>query len=490
MNRYKTWFPTTKPINNNTASMMKTIRMIAATFVGCLAIQAHAASTMSTAAIASLGYIYGFPIVLMGETREGFTGKQRSCTLGTDINTLINVKDVPGTDFKAVVRPNVDTLYTSGMLDLSKGPQLLDIPVVSDHYILFALLDAWTNNFAGFGTQTHKDEEIDKKGHYAIVGPDWMGDVPSGYEKIPSTTNLVWIIGRTEVKGKDDIPAVNAIQDQYSLTSVFPQDSGIDPSEIQCVKDDERETPSDVVKSLSGEEFFTRLSALMIENPPPAEDAWMVSLLGNIGVGPEAKQPVQQLHAINKKALDKGIALAQGSLDTGISLLGIGGWGPNPKNTPLGEYERRYFIRALVAQVGFGANKRDFAVYQNAKRDADNEILNGRNDYTITFAANALPPVQAFWSVTVYGDDGYLTENKISKRLGVDRYALGSNDELVKDRKGNVTIYVSHLPPRGVSLSNWLPTPRGNFQMTARFYAPEEAILENEWKMPDIVKRD
>lgn len=98
--------------------------------------------------------------------------------------------------------------------------------------------------------------------------------------------------------------------------------------------------------------------------------------------------------------------------------------------------------------------------------------------------------MQAFWSVTVYGDDGYLTENKISKRLGIDRYALGTNDELIKDRKGNITIYVSHLPPRGVPLSNWLPTPKGNFQMTARFYAPEEAILENEWQMPDVVKRD
>lgn len=124
-----------------------------------LSLMAFNAYSLSTSAIATMGYIYGLPIVLMDETKLGLTGEQRSCTLGTDINTLVNVLDIPDTDFKAVVRPNVDTLYTSAMFDLSSGLQLLNMPAVSDRYVLFAFLDAWSNNFAGVGTQTHGENE-------------------------------------------------------------------------------------------------------------------------------------------------------------------------------------------------------------------------------------------------------------------------------------------------------------------------------------------
>ncbi|MDF1642265.1 DUF1254 domain-containing protein [Thalassolituus oleivorans] len=454
-----------------------------------LSLMAFNAYSLSTSAIATMGYIYGFPIVLMDETKLGLTGEQRSCTLGTDINTLVNVFDIPDSNFEAVVRPNVDTLYTSAMLDLSSGVQLLDMPAVSDRYVLMALLDAWSNNFAGIGTQTHGESA----GQYAIAGPDWSGDVddiPQGYELIEAPTNLVWLVGRTELKGLDDVAAVNAIQKQYRLYSAN-NPSKVNPiSSPECLPDEDREPPIDVVKSLSGEEFFSRLSALMISNPPPEEDSWMVNTLGTIGVGPMAKGDVSNLSKLQKKQLDIGIATAQVSLDTSLDLLSFGGWGPNPALVPLGDYGTRYFIRAVVAQVGFGANKGKFAVYQNASRDDRLERLNGENNYTLTFNKNELPPVKAFWSLTVYADDGFLTDNRAARMLGITRFALGSNDELIQDDEGNITLYLASIPPLGAPLSNWLPTPKGNFQVTIRLYDPESAILENEWQVPSLIKED
>lgn len=281
---------------------------------------------------------------------------------------------------------------------------------------------------------------------------------------------------------------MNAIQEQYQLhpeNNPNVEHPAVNPD---CIPDNEKLPPIDVVKSLSGEEFFSRLSALMIANPPPLEDASMVSVLGTIGVGPMAKGKVSDLSKLQKKQLDMGIATAQVSLNTSVDLLGFGGWGPNPALVPLGDYGTRYFIRAIVAQVGFGANRGEFAVYQNASRDENLEKLNGDNSYTLTFNANELPPVKAFWSLTVYGDDGFLRDNQAANTVGIQRYALGSNDELTSDDKGNVTIYMSNIPPSGVPLSNWLPPPLGNFQVTIRLYNPELEILENEWQVPSLIK--
>lgn len=437
----------------------------------------------STAAITAQGYVYGFPLVLMGETLRGLTGTERVCGLGTDLNTFAHVFERPDASFKAVVRPNVDTLYSSAMLDLAEGPQLLDMPAVPDRYVLMALLDAWSNNFAGVGTQSRGAGE----GHYVIVGPDWEGALPDGYERIDAPTNLVWIVGRTEVWGEDDIPLVNAIQRQYRLT---PWTHEYQPSGITgCVPASEKTPPIDVVKSLSTEEFFSRLSELMIHNPPPAEDTDMVHALGQIGVGPEAQPLPSPLPWPKKLAMEIGRRTAQSSLVFATRLLGLTGWGPDPSLIPLGEYGRRYLIRAVVAQVGFGANRGEYAVYQNASRDSRHRLLNGKSVYTMTFTADQLPPVKAFWSLTVYGSDGFLRDNSSAEQLDVSSYAVGSNTGLVASEDGSITIYLAAEPPADVPLANWLPTPEGGFEVTIRLYDPGEAILRSEWKTPPIIRQ-
>ncbi len=434
--------------------------------------------------IATQGYIYGFPLVLMGATLEGFTGADRVCGLGTDINTLAQLYELPDADFKAVVRPNVDTLYSSAMLDLRDGPQLLYMPAVSDRYVLFALLDAWSNNFAGVGTQSHGDQE----GFYVIVGPDWKGDLPPNYTRIDAPTNLVWIVGRTEVQGDDDIATVNEIQRKFTLTP-WAHETHVSESS-HCLPASEKTPPIDVVKSLSAEEYFSRLSKLMILNPPPEEDAELVAQLAKIGVGPQANKTVAELNRIEKAKLNLGRRFGLSSLDFATNLLGLGGWAPNPAVIPLGDYGKQYFIRAVVAQVGFGANRGEFAVYQNVTRDSSRLRLSGDNDYQITFAADALPPVNAFWSLTVYGEDGFLRDNEAAEQLGFTRSALGSNSGLVANNDGSLTIYLSTTPQEGLPVANWLPIPDGKFQVTIRLYDPDPLILNNKWKVPEIERRE
>ncbi|MEC8443750.1 MAG: DUF1254 domain-containing protein [Pseudomonadota bacterium] len=450
-------------------------------------------SALSTLSTASLGYIYGFPLVLMGETRDGLTGPERSCTFGADTNRFTHVLDIPDSSFKAVVRPNVDTLYSSAMLDLASGPVRLDMPAVPDRYVLMTLLDAWSNNFAGVGTQSHGDDS----GHYLIVGPDWAGSARDrlaakrqGLTILESPTNLVWIIGRTEVRGEDDIPAVNAIQQQYQLTPplVTIQQSTNLPHP-GCVEDSEKSPPIDVVTGLSGEAFFTRLDTLMRQQPAPTEDAALVSALARIGVGPDANFHVSELSARQKRQLDRGLAFAQASIDEALGLLGLGGWGPDPRWVPLGDFGRRYFIRALVAQVGFGANKAEYAIYQNTERDSDGERLHGKHTYVFRLDASDLPPTRAFWSMTLYGDDGFLRDSDAAAALGHQAYAVSDLQPLTPDEHGFIDVYISAIPPEGVPLENWLPAPNEPFQLTLRFYDPDDTLLNNQWDIPEPEKR-
>ena len=450
-----------------------------------LVLTSQYAKATTTTAIAMEGYIYGFPIVLMDETRKGMTGPERSCTFGADINTFKHVFDLPAPDFKAVVRPNVDTLYSSAMLDLSESPVILTLPEVSDRYVLMALLDAWSNNFAGIDTSGGNT----LAGQYMITGPEWRGRIPNEVTHIPAPTNLVWIIGRTELLADNDLDAVNRIQRQYRLKTYRPSRNRLNNQAVNCLEDHEKEPPIDVVLKMDGEEFFTRLSDVMKENPPPADQKSMEWLLGQINTGRYAKGDVSDLPRYKKWALNEGIRLGQGSIDGAKKLLGIGGWGPNPKLIPLGDYGKRYFIRAVVAQVGFGANQNKYAVYQNAERDSQLQKMHGSNDYTFTLKADDMPDVGAFWSITVYGDDGFLKNNAHAAAVGIERYALSSNTPLATDENGDITLYISSQPPQGAPLSNWLPAPDEYFQLTLRFYDPDQDILNAEWQAPAVEKQ-
>lgn len=177
--------------------------------------------------------------------------------------------------------------------------------------------------------------------------------------------------------------------------------------------------------------------------------------------------------------LQAGAKLGMSTLDfaTSSTRPSETGWGPDP-NVPLGDYGVEYLLRASVARVGFGANRNEFAVYQSADSDSRRSPLTGSNTYTLTFPPGEQPPVEAFWSLTVYNSDLYLTANELS------RFALGSNDPLEADTDGSVTLTLSHEPPVDTPMANWLPVPSEPFQLTLRMYGPKEEIFTGEWTPP------
>lgn len=434
--------------------------------------------SVRTTFIASEGYIYGFPILLMDETRRAATEVPYVCGLGGPENAFTHLLDPPGPDFRAVVRPNVDTLYSSAFLDLSAGAVVLDVPEVQDRFYLMAMLDAWTNNFAGPGSQTNGGEAT----RYLITGPDWAGDIPAGMEQIEAPTDMVWIIGRTELKGPDDLEAANRVQQSFGLRPL----NGPEPvrSEEACQPILDRISPEDTIRALSGAEFFQRLDALIARYPPPAADAGKLETLGQINVGPYANGRISDLSENNLEALDRGVERGQSAMDAGFSFASRGTWTPDPERVPLGDYGDQFLVRGIVSQIGFGANRNEFAVYQNARRTARGGELDGREGvYRLVFENGDTPPVGAFWSVTVYDGEGFLVANAL------DRYALGSNSDLQADANGDVVITFARERPDDVPVENWLPVPDGPFEVTLRMYWPNDPILNGRWSAPAISRQ-
>ncbi|MDY7025108.1 MAG: DUF1254 domain-containing protein [Pseudomonadota bacterium] len=427
--------------------------------------------------IAEKGFAYGFPLVLMDVTKEGSTGAEPTCGFAAPLNSFLHVKDIPNHEFRAVVRPNVDTLYSSAFLDLSEGPLTLALPGVADRYILMAFLDAWSNNFAGLGTPTNTAEP----GAYFITGPKWKGKVPRGYSHISSPTNTAWIIGRSEIKHANDIANVNQLQDLYQLAP-YDRSRTLDTLP-DCVDVEDKIAPPDEVLSMNSIAFFKRLSRLMIQNPPPSADKAILEELKLIGVGASIKNPLETLSQEIRQAVASGVEKAINKAKFSLSQLGRrADWSPNPSLVPLGDYGTDYGIRYLVALEGFGANRGEYAVYQNAGQDSNQEALSGEHSYSLTFSANELPPADAFWSVTVYDKEGYLVENT------EQRYAVGSNSSMALNADGSLTVYFAKTQPEEAPNNNWVPTPDGEFGLTLRLYSPQESVLNGDWQAPGIEK--
>jgi len=459
---------------------------------GCSSKQSPTEPTPKTAAlraapvplagsIASQGYLYGYPLVLMDATRQYATGPQRVCESASEINQFQHLLSPPDPSFKAVVRPNVDTLYSIAFLDLSEGPVQLYMPAVQNRFTLMGLYDAYSNNFAGLGTQLHGENEA----LYSIYGPDHKHLVDSSSPTdVESPTNLVWVIGRTEMKDStdaNDIAKVNAIQQQYQL---IPPNPVVARPTVDCIPRDSVNAPlppDQFVNSLQAPEFFSLLNTLMAESPPPERDNGIVRRLARIGVGPKARKSVDNASAWEKRKLSRGKTAAEQLLNVSVAFSEAGNFGAVPQAIKLGEYDTNYYVRATVAIVGFGANRKEFAMYQNTKSDSEGDALDGSQAYRLTFPADALPPVDAFWSITLYDSDGFLVENELN------RYALGSNTGLEPNNDGSLTLHFGPAAPADLPISNWLPSaPAEPFKLTLRLYAPREEATSGDWAAPQV----
>ncbi|NKF23521.1 DUF1254 domain-containing protein [Solimonas marina] len=470
----------TQPKSSKTRPLKFAFAVAAAIVVAIGATLAIKASFIKTAAEA---YLFGYPLVITDVTRVA------SDAFVEPENVLFRKRRFPDPKFHGVARPNVDTLYTNAFIDMNDGPFVFSMAQNTERYNLMPLLDGWTNVFASLGTRTYGTAAAT----YLIAGPKWHGQVPDGMKLVQSPTRIVWLIGRTQTNGKDDYPLVHKIQDGIHLvklsdwlahpddpTAAEPRSDDTDPETRPGAK--LPTPPIEQVRQMSAEVFFTRLAALMVDNPPAAIDAPMMARLAGIGIAPgQAPQwgLIDRLCAnLGRKLADHKVAVAQRQ-----PRATVDGWWTPPAS--LGVYGTDYPMRAVVAMVGLGANQPADAMYPNTDEDLDGQKLDGSHSYHMHFAAGALPPVDAFWSITAYGPDDFLIPND------EHRYAIRDRDALSFNADGSLDLYFGPTLPTGAPESNWLPVKRGeHFLLNARLYWPKASALNGSWHLPPVRRMD
>jgi hypothetical protein len=424
--------------------------------------------------------IYGLPLVMMDLTMRSSTNVETPKFGGAPVNQFGNMRAFPTAAFKQVVRANVDTLYSSAFLDLSVEPLVLSVPDEHGRYYLLPMFDAWTNVFATPGKRTMGSHAHD----FLITGPEWKGASPPQLTVLRSPTNIVWILGRTQTNGPDDYPVVHAIQDQYQLVPLSKFGKPYSPPLGKVdLTIDHKTPPVERLRTMSTQDFFNSLARLMKSNPPAAADAPMLEKLAGIGLLPGQPFDLDNVDPLIRKELEGSVSLALQRLQGAMKQFGkaVNGWRIPQMN--LGAYGTEYIERAIIALIAFGANLPADAIYPTAFVDADGKALNGANRYVLHFDKNQSPPVNAFWSVTLYGADSFFVSNTI------DRYAISSWMPLKYSADGSLDIYIQKEPADGDKRSNWLPSGDADFNLTLRMYWPKESapsIFDGSWTPPGV----
>lgn len=430
-------------------------------------------------------YHYAYPLVLMDITRQQMTNVPDA--VGTPqrapINQFAHYRQYPDAQSKEVVRFNFDTLYSLAWVDVGKEPVVLSVPDTGGRYYLAPMLDMWTDVFAVPGTRTAGG----KAGNFALAAADWQGELPNGVELIRTPTPVLWIMGRTQTNGPADYANVHEIQDQYRLVplSQWGQDYA-PPTKLPVDPHVDNSTPPlEQVNRLTGVELFSRFAQLLKKYPPHASDYPILHRMRGLSLEPGKDFVPGSLSAEQLRAIDAGAQEAQEELRQVVRSAAIGtlrnGW--NWSNS-LGSYGTEYRKRAVVALAGLGANLPEDAIYPNAVVDAEGKPFSGKNAYVLRFDKDQLPPVGAFWSLTLYDKNGFQVANPLG------RFALGSHDPLKRGADGALELRIQHQSPGKSLESNWLPAPSDNFQVMLRLYSPLPSVTSGKWQPPAIRKID
>ena len=468
---------------------MTTRRSISTLLAGglllCMSVSAALAQTGPTESQSAAvdAYIYGYPLVTMELTRRSFTNVAQPDGKSAPIGYFVNVPKYPPASDKRVTAPNADTLYSTAWIDVGKEPYILHVPDEHGRYYLMPMLDGWTNVFADPGKRTTGTGAAD----FAITGPGWKGTLPPGIKaEYKSPTNIVWVLGRTYSTGTPaDYAAVNAIQAQYKLTPLSAWGKPyVPPPGVVNPAWDTKDPVRDQVDLMNGATYFQLLAELMKTNPPAAADAPMVATMAKIGIVPGRDLDPAKLNQAQSAAVQAAPQPAQGSIMGLLKEVALtNGWSVFTK---LGVYGTEYRLRALITAIGLGANRPQDAIYPVAQMDADGKPFDGANRYAMHFPVGQLPPVDGFWSLTMYDGQYFFVPNKLN------RYTLSARNALKHNADGSVDLYLQASDPGAAKEANWLPTTQsGKFIPMLRLYWPKEtppSILDGTWKPPPIQK--
>ncbi|MCX5513893.1 hypothetical protein C3941_23075 [Kaistia algarum] len=431
---------------------------------------------------ASAAYVFGYPLVTMELTRRVITNSATVEGTRGPMGTLIKLRSYPDASFRDVTAPNADTLYTTAFLDVGDEPWVVSIPDMKGRYFLLPFLSGWTDVFqvpgsrtTGTGAQT-----------FLVTGPGWSGTVPDGMTQLKSPTSMVWMLGRIYCTGTpEDYAEVHALQDQFKLYPLSAEGKDYMPPPGKVDPSIDMKTPvRDQVNALGTAEYFSLLAELMKRNPPAAADAPALETFKEIGLVPG--------QAYDAKALDKRWDKRLPSLsfdrimlhfeDSHGDIQNVNGWG---YTTKAGLYGTNYLQRALVTAIGLGANRPQDAVYPTSLKDDHHRHYDGASQYVLRFPAGQLPPVKGFWSLTMYDEAMFFIANPLN------RYSMSVRTNPVYEADGSLVIYIQNESPGSAKEANWLPAPKGRFNLMLRLYWPDEnnpSIIDGSWVIPAVTK--
>jgi len=455
-----------------------------------IAQSAQPISEAEAQAIAVDAYIYFYSLVTMDVTRRQITNIEPGRQLGRGpMNMFDNVPVYPPADFKGVVRPNFDTLYSIAYLDMTNEPVVISVPDTDGRYYLLPMLDMWSDVFASPGwrtTGTHPQNIL-------VTPPGWRPDLrerfaeefklPKDTQRIEAPTPYVWIVGRIKTDGPQDYDPVRKIQADLNITLLSDWGKAPKAPEVKIDQNVDMKTPPKVqVDDMPADKYFAYAAELLKVNPPHLTDQPIIAQMKRIGMEPGKSLDMSKFDPVVRKALEDAPATGQRLMQWKVPTIArvANGWSMNTDS--MGVYGNYYLKRAIVAQLGLGANLPEDAIYPLNLGDEAGKPLDGSSKYMIHFEKGDTPPVNAFWSITLYDSDGFQVANSLN------RFAVSSWMPFKYNADGSLDLYFQSETPGVNKEANWLPAPKGPFNLTMRLYAPKSEALTGKWNPPPVTK--
>jgi len=435
--------------------------------------------------IATDAYIYGYPLVTFDMARRQQTNVARPDSEHAPVGQMIKMRSYPAVDNHCCSAPNADTLYTIAWLDVGKEPWVFGIPEMGERYFILPMLDGFSEVITVASPATTGS----RAQTYAIAGPGWQGTLPEGVTRVDSATGMVWILGRIYCTGTpEDYAAVHALQDQFTVTPLgawgkpwTPPASAVDPGF------DMKTAVRKQVNALDAHAYFEYLAKLLMTNPPKPEDAALVEKMARIGIFPGKPYDGSKLGSLDKEAVKAVPKLAL--VEMGVHLKKqktTNGW--LFFTSGVGNFGTDYLTRGMANLIGPGWNRPQDAIYPLSQKDADgDEYDGGGHRYVVRFEKGKLPPVDAFWSLTLYDPDFFFVPNPIN------RYELSQRNSFVTNPDGSVDFFIQVESPGKEKEPNWLPAPKGKFSLVLRMYGPKKSpptIVDGSWTPPAVRRAD
>jgi hypothetical protein len=468
---------------------MQTKTIVLAALAAVLALTTVRAADITpaeTKAIAEEGFIYGLPIVMNYAVMYDYSVDKGNPEYKAPFNQIKNEARVFTYKDTAIVTPNSDTPYSFAWLDLRAEPMVLSVPAVEKgRYYAVQLEDGNCFNYGYIGSRATGNEP----GDYMVAGPDWKGETPAGIKKVFRSTTQFSVAGyRTQLFNAEDMPNVIKVQSGYKvqpLSAFLKQPAPPAAPKINFPK---------INKEMAKTGFFEYLDFSLPFAPPGPEEKDIRDKLAKLGIGAGKNFDMKSLSPEQRASIAEGMKAGDEKIKEflGSGIKRVNGWGIV---SPFGDrafYNGNWLLRAASAVAGIYGNDAVEAVYPITKTLPDGENLDGsKHNYTLTFPAGELPPVNAFWSVTMYdGKTQLLIKNPIN------RYLINSPmlPNMKKNADGSLTLYIQKASPGKDKESNWLPAPNDLIYLVMRLYWPKTeppSILppgEGTWKPPGIVK--